>query len=226
MGNGRGLIMLCAVGLVAGACTSSRSEQASASTASRSTSPEVAPSYVFIGGRQANVAPPTVPPEAKPYPYVDPAPPAQPTPLDGTYLRVLTVDQVGGLPAGLPPLCLRCLPFRAALGVSTLIFYRGEAYLNHQLSGFKSMSNFTVSGGEVTLFNSPDCQQKATYGWHLDTGTGELTLHRLSDSCDYADVREEDLTISPWLLVNPCDYRIHGLWPAAIACTTLPGGST
>lgn len=62
-----------------------------------------------------------VPPEAMPYPYTTPTPP--PTPVDGTYLRILTLEDVDGL---LPLGCLRCPPYSPNAGVSTLILHRGN----------------------------------------------------------------------------------------------------
>jgi hypothetical protein len=163
-------------------------------------------------------APPqTIPPEARPYPYLTPTPPPQTTPLDGTYIRILDVGDTGPLPQGLPWRCQRCLPYRPDIGVSSVIFFKGEFYVNHMLSNFRAQGHFVVSGSRVELFNDPNCpSDRATYGWKLEAGS--LTLSPVSDPCDYGDIRSLDLTMKPWVRVNPCIYRFRNLWPTAIAC--------
>ncbi len=168
------------------------------------------------GGVAANAPLPTIPPHERPYPYLTPTPPPVASALDGTYIRVVSVEKAGGVPAGLPPYCLRCLPYRLTAGVSTLVFHKGEHYLNHQLSGFKSQGHFTVSGRRLTMFNEANCHEPAVYSWRV-TGN-ELTLELVDDPCPYANVRAEDLTSTAWIRVNPCLYRINNLWPAAVAC--------
>ena len=64
-----------------------------------------------IGGPPGKEPERTVDPLLMPYPYLSPTlPPSTRTVLDGTYLRVLTLRDVGGARIGLPFRCLRCPP--------------------------------------------------------------------------------------------------------------------
>ena len=64
-----------------------------------------------IGGLPGKEPERTVDPLQMPYPYLSPTlPPSTRTVLDGTYLRVLTLRDVGGARIGLPFRCLRCRP--------------------------------------------------------------------------------------------------------------------
>ena len=153
-------------------------------------------------------------PEDTPYPYTTPIPPRERTPLDGTYMRILTIEDVDGL---LPFRCLRCPPFFLNAGVSTIAFHRGNYWLNHQLSGFKSLGMYTVDRDRVTFFNDPWCpQDRGTYRW--DVRAGALTFELVSGTCDYEEARAKDLMESPWTKIKPCVYLIEHLWPGPIAC--------
>jgi hypothetical protein len=153
-------------------------------------------------------------PEDTPYPYTTPIPPRTRTPLDGTYLRILTIEDVDGL---LPFRCLRCPPFFLNAGVSTIAFHRGNYWLNHQLSGFKSLGMYTVERDRVTFFNDPWCpQDRGTYRWQVRAGA--LTFEPVSGTCVYEQARAKDLTESPWTKIKPCIYLIEHLWPGPIAC--------
>ena len=206
--------------LTCAGCTSAtpagpRSPSRSVPAASAAPGPSLSP---FMHGGLRGFAPPqTINPLDRPYPYTTPTPPAEPTPLDGTYMRILNVGDTGPLPAGLPWRCARCLPYRPELGVSTLIFYQGEYYLNHMLSGFKAQGHFVVSGDRVEIFNDPNCPtDRATYRWAVRGGN--LTIQPVADPCDYGGTRARDLTMTQWVRVNPCVYRFRNLWPTAIAC--------
>jgi hypothetical protein len=155
-----------------------------------------------------------VPPEATPYAYTTPIPPNEPTPVDGTYLRILTLEDTGGL---LPFRCLRCPPYFPNAGVSTLVLYRGNYWINHQLSGFKALGMFTVDGDRIRFFNDPWCpQDHGTYHW--STKGGVLTFDAISGTCGYEKARANDLSTWPWTHIKPCIYRIDYLWPGPVAC--------
>jgi hypothetical protein len=156
----------------------------------------------------------TLLPEHVPYPYTKPTPPPEPTPLDGTYLRILTLEDVGGL---LPFRCVRCPPYLPNAGVSTLAFYQGNYWLNHQLSDFRALGMFTVRGDRITFFNDPWCpRDRGTYRWTLRDG--ELTFEAISGTCVYEEARAEDLSRAPWTKIKPCIFLIEHLWPGPIAC--------
>jgi len=175
--------------------------------------------FVRVGGAPARIAVDRriEDPTLLPYPFMSPTPAPDPTVLDGTYLRTLTLKDVGGARVGLPYRCLRCPPFRIDAGVSTLIFTRGAYYLHHQLSGFRTMGSFVVDGGRVTLFNDANCPQ--TPGVY----TFELTAHAIrfavvDDECPFSGERSFDLLVRPWIHVSACVRRIQNLWPGEVAC--------
>ncbi|HEX6230900.1 MAG TPA: hypothetical protein VF029_04250 [Actinomycetota bacterium] len=156
-------------------------------------------------------------PRLLPYPFMSPTPQSTETAIDGTYLRTLTLREVGGARIGLPYRCLRCPPFRIDAGVSTLIFARGAYYLHHHLSGFKTLGSYVVEGDRVTLFNDANCPQTpGVYGFE-PTPHG-LRLRVIQDDCPFSGERARDLMVRPWTRVSACVRRIDGLWPGEIAC--------
>jgi hypothetical protein len=212
----------CSVAVVLlAACTGDDAERPVASGPERSSaspSPTPSPSErpsrrgtspIFTTANQFELAP-----EDTPYPYTRPIPPRTRTPIDGTYMRILTIEDVGGL---LPFRCLRCPPFFLNAGVSTIAFHRGNYWLNHQLSGFKSLGMYTVERDRVTFFNDPWCpQDRGTYRW--DVRRGALTFEPVSGTCVYEQARAKDLTKGPWTRIRPCVFLIEHLWPGPIAC--------
>ena len=150
-------------------------------------------------------------------PFMSPTPPPDPSALDGTYLRTLTLRDVGGARIGLPYRCLRCPPFRIDAGVSTLIFTRGAYYLHHQLSGFRTMGSFVVEDDRVTLFNDANCPQTpGIYAFEV-TAHG-LRFRVVEDDCPFSGERSFDLMVRPWTRVSACVRRIANLWPGEVAC--------
>jgi hypothetical protein len=194
-----------------GATTEDRAAAASAAT---SPSPV---DLVKVGGVYMAARSFELPEEAEPYPYTRPGPPRERTPIDGTYLRVVTIDEVGGALVGLPYRCLRCIPYRKDAGLSTLIFFEGRYFLEHQLSGFRASGHYTVDGDTLTLFNDPNCSSmEGTYRWRRDHG--ELRLRVIDDPCPFDDLRTADLEFMPWVKVNQCFHRLVDLWPAVVGC--------
>jgi hypothetical protein len=157
-------------------------------------------------------------PTLLPYPFHSPTPaPDSTSPLDGTYLRMLTLHDVGGARVGLPYRCLRCPPFRIDAGVSSLIFFHGAYYLHHQLSGFRTMGSFVVEGDRVTLFNDPNCPQtEGLYEYELSAHS--VRFHVVHDDCPFSGERGFDLIARPWTHVSVCQRRIQNLWPGELAC--------
>jgi hypothetical protein len=155
-----------------------------------------------------------VPPEDMPYPYTTPVPPDEKTPIDGTYMRILTLEDTDGL---LPFRCLRCPPYFPNAGVSTLAMSRGNYWVNHQLSGFRGLGMYTVERNRVTFFNDPWCpQEHGTYRWAVEDD--ELLLEPISSTCPYEKARTDDFTTGHWIQIRPCIYRIELLWPGPVAC--------
>ena len=114
-------------------------------------SPSPSPVHlVKVGGVFMNERHDELTAEMEPYPYTTPIPPREPTAIDGTYVRIMSLHDVGGPVVGLPYRCLRCIPYRVDPGTSTLIFYEGRYFLHHYLSGFKALGHYTVDGDGST----------------------------------------------------------------------------
>lgn len=213
-----------AVVLVLAACTGSPPAEPDTSadpTATRGPTASPEPSPVRLSSRHAshpidlnNIKKFEVPPEEMPYPFTTPTPPPERTPIDGTYMRILTLDDVGGL---LPFRCLRCPPYFPNAGVSTIAMSKGNYWINHQLSDFRALGMYTVEGDRITFFNDPWCpQDHGTYRWSIDDD--ELSFQPVSGTCAYEKARADDLTTGRWIHIKPCIYRIVHLWPGPVAC--------
>ena len=146
-----------------------------------------------------------------------PAPPLEETPIDGYYMRIVELDEVGGPHWGLPFHCRRCPAFRVDPGVETLLLYRGRYWLEHQMSGFRAYGHYEVRGERITIFNDPHCSQvRGRYRWSR-TGTA-LSFRVIEDVCPFEDERPDDLMFSSWIAVRPCRSGIQYWWPALIGC--------
>ena len=148
---------------------------------------------------------------------MSPTPTPAATVLDGTFMRTLTLRDVGGARIGLPFRCLRCPPYRVDAGISTIMFIEGAYYLHHQISDFKTQGSFVVEGDRVTLFNDPNCPQKpGVYRFVRTEHT--LRLWVISDDCPFSGERAIDLMRVPWTEAHVCVRWIKHLWPGAVAC--------
>jgi len=182
-------------------------------------SPSPSGELLRIGGAPAAAPVRTVDPLLLPYPYLSPTPPpTTETVLDGTYIRTLTLRDVGGARIGLPFRCLRCPPYRIDAGVSTIMFWHGAYFLHHQMSGFRTQGSFVVDGDRVTLFNDPNCSSvRGTYVWRLD-GT-LLRLKVVDDTCAFEGERAIDLASDPWTKIPICRREVSNLWPGILGCS-------
>jgi len=175
--------------------------------------------FVRVGGAPARIAVDRTidDPTLLPYPFMSPTPAPDPTVLDGTYLRTLTLRDVGGARVGLPYRCLRCPPFRIDAGVSTLIFTRGAYYMHHQLSGFRTMGSFVVEGDRVTLFNDANCPQSPGRLYvRVDRARDEVRRGGRRLPVQRRTLVRPD--VRPWIHVSACIRRIQNLWPGEVAC--------
>ena len=171
-----------------------------------------------IGGAPGAEPERTVDPLLLPYPFLSPTPPPSTrTVLDGTYMRVLTLRDVGGARIGLPFRCLRCPPYRIDAGVSTIMFWHGAWFLHHQMSDFRTQGSFVVDGDRVTLFNDPNCPQGEGVYRFEKTAHG-LRFETIDDECPWSGERADDLTRVQWTNVHVCVRWIKNLWPGAVAC--------
>jgi len=158
-------------------------------------------------------------PELEPYDYLKAAPPRVPTPVDGFYLRILTLEETGGpdVGRGLPVHCLRCVPYSVHAGVQTLLLYEGRYFLEHQINGFRALGHFEVRGDRVILFNDANCSRtRGIYRWELRRG--QLGLIVIDDPCPYVDERSHDLTLAPWTQVVPCYSGVDHWYPGRLGC--------
>jgi hypothetical protein len=152
-----------------------------------------------------------------PYPYVKPTPAPVATEIDGTYMLILTLEDLGGASNALPFPCRRCLPYARDPGVMTLIFFHGAYFLDHQMAAFHATGHYTVDGDRLTLFNDPNCsRERGTYTWTLQGGS--LHLEVIDDTCAYHGERAKDLATEEWTRVPVCKREIAHLWPGILGC--------
>jgi len=217
--------VVAGVAIVALAVVAIRDEPSVDAAAAPSTSPTPRPTAsvspvqlakvggVFLAIPDRRITDPTL----MPYPFMSPTPSPAPSVLDGTYLRTISLREVGGARYGLPVRCIRCPPYRIDAGVSTLVFVNGAYYVHHQISGFKTMGSFVIDGDEITLFNDANCPQTpGTYRFE-QTAHG-LRFTRIEDDCPYSGERADDLEYMTWTRVPACVSRIVDLWPGEVAC--------
>jgi hypothetical protein len=158
-----------------------------------------------------------LPAAVRPYPYTKPTPAQAPTGIDGTYMLILTLDDLGGPSHALPFPCVRCLPYARDPGVMTLIFFEGEYFVDHQMSGFHANGHYTVSGNRLTLFNDANCSRvRGSYRWQLDGDS--LLLEVLDDTCAYEGERATDLATEVWTRIPVCLREVGNLWPGILGC--------
>jgi hypothetical protein len=156
--------------------------------------------------------------ELEPHDFTGTAPPDEPTPVDGLYLRIVKLEELGGPSVGLPVRCFRCIPFRISPGLETLTLYHGRFYLEHQTSGFRALGHFRVDGHGIAFFNDPNCSStEGIYRW--SKGAETLRFRVVADPCPFKDERSDDFEYSPWIRVDACTFRIMDWWPALLGCS-------
>jgi hypothetical protein len=171
---------------------------------------------VTIGSPLAADRPIELAPEMEPYDY-RPAPPREPTPLDGFYMRVFTIEEMGGPELGVPTHCLRCVPYSVDAGVQTLLLHEGRFYLEHQIDRFRALGHFVVRGERIVFFNDVNCSStRGSYRW--DVAGRALTMRVIDDPCPYVDERSHDLTLTPWTKIDACHSGIKEWYPALVGC--------
>lgn len=152
-----------------------------------------------------------------PYPYTKPTPAPVPSEIDGTYMLILGLDELGGASHALPFPCVRCLPYARDPGVVTLIFFEGVYFVDHQMSGFHSVGHFEVDGDRLTLFNDPNCTRvRGTYTWQMDGRS--LRLEAVDDPCAFEGERAIDLASAVWTKIPICRREVQHLWPGILGC--------
>ncbi len=178
-----------------------------------SASPEPSPSATTLVAESLDDLPITM----RPYPYAEPAPSPVPTEIDGTYMLILTLEDLGGPNAALPFPCRRCLPYARDPGVMTLIFFQGAYFVDHQMSGFHATGHYEVDGNRLALFNDPNCsRERGTYTWRRDGRS--LRLRALDDTCAFQGERATDLASDVWTKIPVCRREVQHLWPGILGC--------
>lgn len=158
-----------------------------------------------------------LPVTVRPYPYTEPTPAPVATEIDGTYMLILTLENLGGAEAALPFPCRRCLPYARDPGVITLIFFDGAYFVDHQMSGFHGIGHYVVEGNRLTLFNDPNCSRvRGTYAWQLDGRS--LRLRAVNDTCAFQGERATDLESDVWRRIPVCRREVQYLWPGILGC--------
>lgn len=146
-----------------------------------------------------------------PYPFGTPLPPAEPTALDGTYVK--THDD-----PSTPVPCRRCPDYMLHGGIWRLRFHQGAYHILHEATEWKSLGSYTVDGETLALFNDPNCiDTTGRYTWTLAEGV--LTLTEVDDACAIR-LRAMNLTFEPWAACQPPnpEAAISGHWPVPLEC--------
>jgi hypothetical protein len=146
-----------------------------------------------------------------PHPFTTPLPPAEASPLDGTYIKTVIQDT--------PTVhCRRCPDYAPEGGLWKLSFSKGIFRIYHAESGWRSLGSFTVTGDDLALFNDPNCTGLVgRYTWAVDEG--ELRLAAVDDPCAI-ELRAMNLTQQPWASCQPPNQEaaISGHWMEPERC--------
>jgi hypothetical protein len=146
-----------------------------------------------------------------PFPYMTPLPPPTWTVLDGTYAKFNPRP-------GTPVPCRRCPDYAPEGGIWKLNFDKGIFRIFYEVTGWRSIASFTVSGDQLLLFNDANCWEVVgVYTWKLEGG--QLTLQVVEDEC-VSGLRAMNLTELPWLSCQPPNREaaITEHWPKPTGC--------
>jgi hypothetical protein len=130
-----------------------------------------------------------------PVSFSTPLPPETWTLIDGTYAKIDPSDPQWWA-------CRRCADYRPAGGIWKLQFTKGVMRIFYNVTGWRSISSYTISGDRLYLFNDPHCPgEVGEYTWRLEDQWGLderlLVLDVISDSCSI-NLRGENLSDMPW----------------------------
>lgn len=130
----------------------------------------------------------------QPYAYFRRLPAAETTRIDGVYAKV----------DPRPPQwwrCARCADFMLAGGNWRLMLHQGTMRLYYEVSGFSTISSYSVDGNKLELYNDPHCPYEiGTYEWKMEAEA--LVLIEVQDTCAI-HLRAENLTHQPWVSCQP-----------------------
>lgn len=137
------------------------------------------------------------------------------SPLDGTYTKV---------DPSWPQwwLCRRCADYRLAGGIWKLVFDKGMMHIYYDMTGWRSMASFNISGDRLHIFNDPYCpDDEGEYTW--EQGGGQIKLEVIDDTCSF-QLRGKNLSNQPWLTCLPPEKTTHPAsdWQAPPGCEGSP----
>ncbi len=158
-------------------------------TIALTTDPSATPTGIWIGLL-----------EKSPVAHSTPLPHSAWTAIDGSYAKLdLSEPQWWA--------CKRCADFRLAGGIWKLQFDKGVMRIYYDVTGWRSIGSYTVSGDRLTLFNDPHCPQEVgEYKWRLEDKWNlrdrNLILEVIDDSCAIG-LRGINLSDEDWLSCMP-----------------------
>jgi hypothetical protein len=152
-----------------------------------------------------------------PFPYALPLPEAIPAAIDGTYAKINQSWPQWWR-------CLRCADYRLAGGIWRLQFDRGVLRIFYDVTGWRSIASFTVSGDRLSIFNDPYCPETTgDYTWGLVDG--ELRLEALNDACSFG-LRAKNLSAQAWPACEPHAQAIAAGEQLLAGCADNPNAAT
>lgn len=149
--------------------------------------------------------------ERTPYPYSTPLPQATTSPIDGTYVKAEPV-------LGVPVHCLRCPDYASDGGIWLLRFDKGIYRIYSELTEWRTLGSFSVSGERILLFNDGYCgDEVGTYTWSLVER--KLVFKEVKDDCSI-HLRAKNLTFMPWESCLPPNREaaVSGHWQVPLGC--------
>lgn len=157
-----------------------------------------------------------LPVDLRPYPFSRQTPPPEPTEIDGTYMIVRSLGDLGGVES-VPLNCFRCLPYDRDPGVTTMILFEGIYFVHHHMSGFRARGSFEIDGRRLLLFNDANCSSTTgVYTWRIRGDV--LSLEVIDDPCAFEGERARDLATDRWVRIPVCGRQIQQLWPGILGC--------
>jgi hypothetical protein len=133
-----------------------------------------------------------------PYPWSTPLPPYVATSIDGTYAK-LDPDEAQWYH------CRRCADFLPAGGIWRLQLDKGIYRIYYEVTEWRSLGSFSLSGDRVYFFNDPNCMKDVgEYKWQLTEGA--LSLELIEDECAIG-MRAANFIKQAWLSCQPPDLE-------------------
>ena len=110
-----------------------------------------------------------------PLSYLTPVPDTFETSIDGLYVKIDPAAPQAWL-------CRRCADYRLAGGLWRLQMDRGVMRIYYEVTGWKSLASYHISGDRLFVFNDPYCPDEiGEYSW--DFQDGNLLLVVITDGC-------------------------------------------